>query len=66
MLHAKILGFAHPITQAPLRFEDPIPEDMQQRHGFAPLGPADGEVKRKISGLPDAGLRGACEQAGGA
>ena len=30
MLHAKVLGFAHPITGAPLRFEDPIPEDMQR------------------------------------
>ena len=30
MLHAKVLGFAHPITGAPLRFEDPIPDDMQR------------------------------------
>jgi predicted TIM-barrel fold metal-dependent hydrolase len=25
-----------------------IPEDMQQKHGFKPLGPADGAVKRAI------------------
>ena len=25
-----------------------IPEDMQNRHGFAPLGPADGPVKTAI------------------
>ena len=25
-----------------------IPEDMQKKHGFAPLGPADGPVKRAI------------------
>jgi len=27
-----------------------IPEDMQQKHGFAPLGPADGAVKNAIFG----------------
>jgi hypothetical protein len=27
-----------------------IPEDMQRRHGFAPLGPADGPVKSAILG----------------
>jgi hypothetical protein len=27
-----------------------IPEDMQRQHGFAPLGPADGPVKRAIFG----------------
>jgi hypothetical protein len=27
-----------------------IPEDMQKRFGFAPLGPADGSVKRDILG----------------
>lgn len=27
-----------------------IPEDMQKKHGFAPLGPADGTVKRAIFG----------------
>jgi predicted TIM-barrel fold metal-dependent hydrolase len=27
-----------------------IPEDMQRRHGFAPLGPADGPVKNAIFG----------------
>jgi uncharacterized protein len=25
-----------------------IPEDMQKKHGFAPLGPADGAVKNAI------------------
>jgi predicted TIM-barrel fold metal-dependent hydrolase len=33
-----------------------IPEDMQKKHGFAPLGPADGEVKNKIFGLNSAKL----------
>jgi predicted TIM-barrel fold metal-dependent hydrolase len=28
-----------------------IPEAMRARHGFAPLGPGDGEVKNKIFGL---------------
>ena len=32
-----------------------IPEDMQKRHGFAPLGPADGLVKNAILG--ENGLR---------
>jgi uncharacterized protein len=27
-----------------------IPEDMQRQHGFAPLGPADGAIKRAILG----------------
>jgi predicted TIM-barrel fold metal-dependent hydrolase len=27
-----------------------IPEDMQKKHGFSPLGPADGPVKRAIFG----------------
>ena len=27
-----------------------IPEDMQKKHGFAPLGPADGDVKTAILG----------------
>jgi len=27
-----------------------IPEDMQKKHGFKPLGPADGPVKRAIFG----------------
>ena len=27
-----------------------IPEDMQKQHGFAPLGPADGPIKRAIFG----------------
>ena len=29
-LHAAVLGFVHPVTQENLRFESPIPEDMQQ------------------------------------
>jgi uncharacterized protein len=33
-----------------------IPEDMQKKHGFAPLGPADGAVKNKIFGLNSANL----------
>jgi 23S rRNA pseudouridine1911/1915/1917 synthase len=27
-LHAAVLGFVHPATQAPLRFESPLPEDF--------------------------------------
>ena len=33
-----------------------IPEDMQKKHGFTPLGPADGVVKNKIFGLNTAKL----------
>lgn len=33
-----------------------IPEDMQKKHAFAPLGAADGEVKNKIFGLNSARL----------
>jgi predicted TIM-barrel fold metal-dependent hydrolase len=33
-----------------------IPEDMQRQHGFAPLGPADGPVKRAIFGENSAAL----------
>ncbi len=29
-LHAAVLGFVHPITGAPLRFETPPPEDFQR------------------------------------
>lgn len=28
-LHAQVLGFTHPITGAPLRFEAPLPEDLE-------------------------------------
>ncbi|WP_051694266.1 amidohydrolase family protein [Desulfohalovibrio reitneri] len=35
-----------------------IPEDMQREHGFQPLGPADGEVKRAILGANSARLYG--------
>jgi 23S rRNA pseudouridine1911/1915/1917 synthase len=27
-LHAAVLGFAHPRTGAPLRFESPLPDDL--------------------------------------
>jgi hypothetical protein len=33
-----------------------IPEDMQKKYGFAPLGPADGPVKSAIFGLNNARL----------
>ncbi|MCZ6803909.1 MAG: amidohydrolase family protein [Proteobacteria bacterium] len=33
-----------------------IPEDMQKKHDFTPLGPADGQVKNKIFGLNSAKL----------
>ncbi len=33
-----------------------IPEEMQQKYGFAPLGPADGAVKRAILGETSAKL----------
>jgi hypothetical protein len=33
-----------------------IPEDMQQKYGFSPLGPADGPVKRAIFGENSAAL----------
>ena len=35
-----------------------IPEDMQRKHGFKPLGPADGEVKQTIFGTNSARLFG--------
>ncbi len=38
-----------------------IPEDMQQAHGFAPLGGADSEVKRAIFGGNNARLYGVGE-----
>jgi len=33
-----------------------IPEDMRKKHGFAPLGPANGQVKSQILGLNSARL----------
>ena len=33
-----------------------IPEDMQKKYGFAPLGPADGPVKTAILGETNARL----------
>jgi predicted TIM-barrel fold metal-dependent hydrolase len=35
-----------------------IPEDMQRRYGYSPLGPADGSVKNAIFGLNSARLYG--------
>ena len=35
-----------------------IPEDMRKKHGFAPLGPADGAVKNGIFGGNNARLYG--------
>ena len=35
-----------------------IPEDMQKKHGFAPLGAADGFAKNTIFGLNSARLFG--------
>lgn len=35
-----------------------IPEDMQRKHGFAPLGPADGSIKRAILGQNGARVYG--------
>jgi hypothetical protein len=40
-----------------------IPEDMQKRYGFAPLGPADGPIKRAILGENVAALYGYRRQA---
>ncbi|MFO7965092.1 MAG: hypothetical protein R6U50_14305 [Desulfobacterales bacterium] len=42
--------------EAMRRFE--IPKDMQEQHGFAPLGPADGGTKQMIFGKNSAGLYG--------
>ena len=52
-LHAEVLGFAHPSTGAPLRFESPLPTDLAtwmarlrnpapQREPDAPIDPAYG------------------------
>lgn len=41
-----------------------IPEDMQKQFGFAPLGPADGVVKRAIFGENSARLYGVQRRAG--
>ena len=35
-----------------------IPEDLQKKHGFAPLGPATGKVKRALFGLNGARVFG--------
>jgi uncharacterized protein len=39
-----------------------IPEDMQRKYGFAPLGPADGPVKRAILGENGARVYGLSRQ----
>jgi predicted TIM-barrel fold metal-dependent hydrolase len=39
-----------------------IPEDMQRKYGFAPLGPADGPIKRAILGETGARVYGIREQ----
>ena len=41
-----------------------IPEDMQKKYGFSPLGPADGAVKRAIFGENSARLYGVQRRAG--
>ena len=33
-----------------------IPDDMQKKYGFAPLGPANGRVKNQIFGLNSASM----------
>jgi len=33
-LHAAVLGFTHPVTGKALRFETPMPKDMQRLQGF--------------------------------
>jgi hypothetical protein len=35
-----------------------IPEDMQKKHGFAPLGEANSAVKNQIFGFNSAGQYG--------
>jgi len=30
MLHAKVLGFVHPLTKQPMTFSAPLPEDMER------------------------------------
>jgi predicted TIM-barrel fold metal-dependent hydrolase len=40
-----------------------IPEEMQKKHGFAPLGPADGPIKRAIFGETSARLYGYAHRA---
>jgi len=41
-----------------------IPEDMQKKYGFSPLGPADGAAKRAIFGENSARLYGVQRRAG--
>jgi predicted TIM-barrel fold metal-dependent hydrolase len=41
-----------------------IPEDMQKKYGFAPLGPADGPIKNAIFGENNARLYGYKKSAG--
>ena len=50
----RTLRFAAVAIEAMRRME--IPEDMQEKHGFAPLGGADSSVKQQIFGLNSARL----------
>jgi hypothetical protein len=52
------LWFGSPQWQIEALRRMEIPEDMQQKHGFAPLGPADGPVKSRILGLNSARMFG--------
>jgi predicted TIM-barrel fold metal-dependent hydrolase len=52
------LWFGSPQWQIEALRRMEIPEDMQQKHGFAPLGPADGPVKSGILGLNSARMFG--------
>ena len=45
LLHAATLGFVHPTTGAPLRFESPLPDDFTR---------ADVSISLDISGTPTA------------
>ncbi|MGQ9863768.1 MAG: RluA family pseudouridine synthase [Bacteroidia bacterium] len=38
-LHARLLGFVHPITREKLLFEAPLPQDMQQAIDWCRMGP---------------------------
>src|ERR1700694_4643626 len=53
LLPAETAAFASPIPTQFVSSDEftplpQIPEDMQRKHRFAPLGPADGPVKRAI------------------
>jgi hypothetical protein len=62
-LPAETAAFASPIPTQFVSSDEftplpQIPEDMQRKHGFAPLGAADGPVKRAIFGETSARLYG--------